>query len=76
MGLGQKDLLKRYHSFLIRWRVLKIEIAVLISFTFQRPSDSGKKRAFSVTSGERRSLKYALDMGEHRDDPCRCMVSK
>jgi hypothetical protein len=48
----------------------------IISFTFQRPSDSGLERAFSVTSGERRSLKYAPDMGDHRDDPCRSMVSK
>ena len=47
----------------------------IISFTFHRPSDTGKRKAFLVTSGERRSLKYALDMGDHRHDPCRCMVS-
>jgi hypothetical protein len=37
----------------------------IISFTFQRPSVTGKRKVFLVTSGERGSLRYALDMGDY-----------
>jgi len=44
-------------SFLaVSVEILKDWNRSIISFTFQRPFDTGKRKAFLVTSGERRSL--------------------